>query len=104
MLSEESSYKLLKQLEANPAISQRELAREMGMSLGKVNYCLRALIEKRSVKSRSVRTSEGKVTSLYELTNEGREYLGFYPVFTDGYKTPENSRSRLANRLRIRGL
>ena len=29
---------------------------------------------------------------------------GFYPVFTDGYKTPENSRSRLANRLRIRGL
>ena len=73
MLSEESSYKLLKQLEANPAISQRELAREMGMSLGKVNYCLRALIEKGLIKASNFRNSDNKLSYLYVLTPHGIE-------------------------------
>jgi len=41
MLTEEVRYKLLKLLEPNPQLSQREVARELDISLGKVNYCLR---------------------------------------------------------------
>ena len=46
MLSDEARYKILKTLEANPDISQRQLASELGISLGKVNFCIKALIEK----------------------------------------------------------
>ncbi|MCX7180950.1 MAG: winged helix-turn-helix transcriptional regulator, partial [Proteobacteria bacterium] len=38
-------YKLLRLIEANPAIQQREMAKVMGVSLGKANYCLRALVQ-----------------------------------------------------------
>ena len=41
---------LLRKLESNPEYTQRELSREMGISLGKVNYCLQSLIEKGFVK------------------------------------------------------
>ena len=51
MLSEEVRYRLLKLLEPNPRLSQREVARELGISLGKVNYCLRALVEKGWIKA-----------------------------------------------------
>lgn len=73
MLTEESSYKLLRQLEATPAISQRELAREMGMSLGKVNFCLRALIDKGMVKASNFHNSQNKLSYLYLLTPKGIE-------------------------------
>ena len=46
MLTDEYRYKILKLVETNPAISQRELAQQLGVSLGKVNFCLKALIEK----------------------------------------------------------
>ena len=46
MLPEDSRYQILKKLEANPEISQRQLATELGISLGTVNYCLRALADK----------------------------------------------------------
>lgn len=39
MLTDEFKYQLLRRLDANPDISQRELARDLGISLGKVNYC-----------------------------------------------------------------
>ncbi len=42
-MTEDTHYQVLKILEQNPQISQRELANEMGVSLGKVNYCLKAL-------------------------------------------------------------
>ena len=45
-MNEEAHYKLLKLLEHKPDASQREIARELGVSLGKVNYCLKALIDK----------------------------------------------------------
>ena len=45
-LSDESRYHILRLIEHNPAISQREIARELGISLGKVNFCLQALIDK----------------------------------------------------------
>ena len=45
MLTDEYHYKILKALEKNPEISQRDLARELGVSLGRANYCLKAFID-----------------------------------------------------------
>lgn len=70
---EEFHYKLLKVLQENPDISQRELARKVGISLGKTNYCLRALIEKGWVKAARFRRSENKVAYAYLLTSYGME-------------------------------
>lgn len=71
MLSDEISYKLLKILENNPSINQRELSREMNVSLGKVNYCLKSLISRGMVKARNFYTSSNKRTYSYLLTPTG---------------------------------
>jgi EPS-associated MarR family transcriptional regulator len=73
MLPEDSRYQILKKLEANPEISQRQLAIELGISLGKVNYCLRALVEKGMVKGRNFGRSENKGKYMYLLTPAGIE-------------------------------
>lgn len=67
-------YKLMRLLEANPEMSQRELARELGISLGKVNYCLRALIEKGWVKASNFTNSHNKAAYMYLLTPRGIEH------------------------------
>ncbi len=67
-MTDDAHYKLLKLLDANPQATQRELAREMGVSLGKVNYCLKALIEKGHVKAENFGKSDNKVAYLYLLT------------------------------------
>jgi EPS-associated MarR family transcriptional regulator len=73
MLSDEYRYKILKSLEANPEISQRELAGELGISLGRVNYCVQALIEKGLVKAKNFRNSKNKKGYAYLLTPRGIE-------------------------------
>lgn len=73
MPSEDARYHILKKLESNPDISQRELARQMGVSLGKVNYCLQALIEKGLVKASNFSKSDQKSRYLYVLTPAGIE-------------------------------
>ena len=70
-MTEDTHYKVLKILEQNPQISQRELAKEMGVSLGKANYCLNILIENGLVKVENFRKSDNKVAYLYLLTPEG---------------------------------
>ncbi len=70
---EELHYKLLNILQANPDLSQRDLAKEIGISLGKTNYCLRALIEKGWIKAASFRRSKNKVAYAYLLTPHGIE-------------------------------
>lgn len=72
-LSQEIRYRLLKYLADHPEASQRELARELGVSVGKVNYCLRALIEKGLVKVRNFRNNENKSAYVYLLTTRGVE-------------------------------
>jgi EPS-associated MarR family transcriptional regulator len=72
-LMEEFHYKLLRILQENPDLNQRELAQKIGISLGKTNYCLRALIEKGWVKAASFRRSENKVAYAYFLTPHGVE-------------------------------
>jgi len=73
MLSDEYRYKILKRLEANPEISQRELAGDLGISLGRVNYCIQALIEKGLVKANNFRNSQNKKGYAYLLTPRGIE-------------------------------
>jgi EPS-associated MarR family transcriptional regulator len=73
MLSDEFRYKILKRLEANPEISQRELAGELGISLGRANYCIQALIEKGLVKANNFRNSKNKKGYAYLLTPRGIE-------------------------------
>ena len=70
---EDLHYKLLKLLEANPSITQRDLSRELGISLGKANYCLRAVIDRGWVKARNFTNSNNKRAYLYVLTPQGIE-------------------------------
>lgn len=71
MLSDEYRYKILRLLQADPHLTQRELSRELGISLGKVNYCLQALIDKGLVKANNFRNSQNKKAYMYLLTRRG---------------------------------
>lgn len=72
-ISEEVRYRILKALDDNPHLSQRDLARELGVSLGKVNYCMRAMIDLRFVTVRKLRTSANRTVHAYLLTSRGVE-------------------------------
>jgi EPS-associated MarR family transcriptional regulator len=71
VLTDAVSLSVLRLLAANPHLSQRELASSVGVSLGKVNYCLRALIAKGLVKAENYRKSSNKLAYLYLLTPAG---------------------------------
>src|SRR5215471_4455006 len=73
MLTDEMRYKLLKILEQNPNSSQREIARELGVSLGRVNYCLQALTRRGWVKAKNFSRSKNKAAYMYLLTPRGIE-------------------------------
>lgn len=66
-------YKLMRLLQANPEMSQRDLARELGISLGRVNYCMRALIKKGWIKATNFTNSQNKAAYMYLLTPRGIE-------------------------------
>ena len=68
---DELRLRVLRALEANPELSQRQLAAELGVSLGGVNYALKALIERGFVKADNFRKSGSKVAYLYVLTPKG---------------------------------
>ncbi|MEA2339374.1 MAG: hypothetical protein QOE82_3381 [Thermoanaerobaculia bacterium] len=71
--TEEVRYRLLKYLADHPDATQRELASELGISVGKANYCLRALMKRGWVKVQNFRNSRNKVAYLYVLTPSGLE-------------------------------
>ncbi|MGK2925973.1 MAG: MarR family EPS-associated transcriptional regulator [Lysobacterales bacterium] len=73
MNTSDTHLKVLRYLEDNPEITQRELARELGISLGKANYCLKALIEKGWVKANNFKNSNNKAAYAYLLTPTGIE-------------------------------
>ncbi|SMF36975.1 EPS-associated transcriptional regulator, MarR family [Alteromonadaceae bacterium Bs31] len=70
-IPDELRYKLLKKIAESPEISQRELASLMGVSLGKTNYCLKALIEAGWVKVGNFARSHSKLNYVYVLTPKG---------------------------------
>ena len=68
---DELRLRVLRALETNPELSQRQLAAELGVSLGGVNYALKALVERGFVKADNFRKSGNKVAYLYVLTPQG---------------------------------
>jgi EPS-associated MarR family transcriptional regulator len=71
--SNETSYRLLRRLASEPDASQRQLAGELGVSLGKLNYCLQALVAKGWVKVGNFSRSANKNGYAYLLTPKGIE-------------------------------
>jgi EPS-associated MarR family transcriptional regulator len=71
MSQDESHLKVLKILEANPHMNQRSLSEALGVSLGKTNYCIKALLDKGCIKVQNFRTHENKLAYAYLLTPEG---------------------------------
>jgi EPS-associated MarR family transcriptional regulator len=73
LIDDEIRYRLLKKIQANPEVSQRLLAAELGISLGKVNYCIKYLINAGLVKAGSFARSKSKSRYIYALTPAGIE-------------------------------
>lgn len=69
----EARFRILRLLDADPSMSQRQLSRALGISLGRVNYCLRALVEKGEIKMRNFREADRKLHYAYVLTPAGLE-------------------------------
>ncbi len=67
----EMEFKVLRSLYSNPSFTQRKLSTHLGVSLGSVNYCINALIDKGLVKVRRFKKSSTKQKYLYLLTPEG---------------------------------
>ena len=70
---QEIRYRLLKILKTDPDLTQREMAQEMGISLGKVNFCLSELAKRGFIKINRFKVSQNKIRYLYVLTPRGLE-------------------------------
>jgi EPS-associated MarR family transcriptional regulator len=70
-VSSELQFRVLRLLESNPHLTQRELSKALGVSLGGVNYCLNALVAKGSVKIQNFKNSKNKWVYAYLLTPQG---------------------------------
>ncbi|WP_323039900.1 MarR family EPS-associated transcriptional regulator [Gemmobacter sp.] len=70
-IKEDVHFRVLRILQHRPEISQRDLAEEVGIALGKVNYVLNALTDKGLVKMRNFRNAENKLRYAYILTPAG---------------------------------
>ena len=68
---EDTHLKLMRLLEQHPNITQRELAEQLGVSLGKANYCIKALMDKGWVKIQNFQDSRRKLAYAYLLTPQG---------------------------------
>ena len=76
LLDDEARYQILRLLEANPEMSQRDVARTLGVSLGKVNYCVQALLQRGWIKVTNFKNSRNKAAYMYLLTPRGVEQKG----------------------------
>jgi EPS-associated MarR family transcriptional regulator len=94
MLDETTHYGLLKTLEENPGLSQRDLAKKLGVSLGKINFCLNALVAKGNLKINNFRNSDNKLAYAYLLTPSGVEQKARMTVQFLKYKVQEYEKLR----------
>ena len=74
MKSNQDHLNLMRQINNKPASTQRELAKNLGFSLGKLNYCIRALKEKGMVKIKNFKRNKNKIEYIYALTPKGISY------------------------------
>lgn len=71
--NQDAYFRVLRLLQDKPELSQREIAQELGVSLGAINYLLKALVEKGQVKIENFRASDNKLRYTYILTSNGIE-------------------------------
>ena len=64
-------FNILRKIQKKPNSSQRELAKELGFSLGKLNYCLKGLQNKGLIKIKNIKMNQKKINYLYILTQKG---------------------------------
>ena len=81
-IQEDTYFRVMRILETDPDLTQRELAERLGVSVGGLNYCLRALIEKGWVKVQNFAHSKNKFGYVYVLTPQG---LGHKAALTRGF-------------------
>lgn len=65
------NFEILRRIVKNPAATQRDLAKDLNLSLGKVNYCLKALKEKGLIKIKNFQKNPNKISYIYILTPKG---------------------------------
>jgi EPS-associated MarR family transcriptional regulator len=70
-LQEDTNFRLLRMLQANPDLTQHEIAQQLGISTSGLNYCLKALIDKGMVKVHNFSQSKNKFGYIYVLTPQG---------------------------------
>ena len=70
-LQEDTHFRVLSLLESQPDLNQREMAKALGVSLGGVNYCLRALVTKGLIKMHNFQANDNKLGYAYLLTPQG---------------------------------
>jgi EPS-associated MarR family transcriptional regulator len=70
-LQEDTYFRVMQILQENPDLTQRELAEKLGVSVGGLNYCLKALIDKGWVKMQNFQNSKNKFKYVYLLTPQG---------------------------------
>ena len=92
MSKKQNQFQILKSLEQDSRSTQRQLSNNLGVSLGKVNYCIKSLIEKGFVKVSNFRNSKNKIQYSYLLTPKGVEEkakltLDFIRIKTQEYDT-----------------
>ena len=102
MPNQQSKYQLLKSLEQDANLTQRQLSEELGISLGKVNYCLKSLIQKGFVKINNFKNSNHKLQYSYLLTPTGIEEktkltIEFLKVKTAEYEALKEEVERIKN-------
>ena len=71
MKNEQDHFDVLRNIQKNPESSQRELAENLGFSLGKLNYCVKALQDKGLVKIENFKKNPKKINYIYVLTPKG---------------------------------
>ena len=102
-------YQILKRLQEDPNISQRDLAKDLEISVGKANYCIQGLIEKGWVKAKNFRNSENKLAYAYLLTPKGieekaRVTVSFLKYRMKQYEAMEKEIEQLRNEARMMGM
>ena len=107
-MKDDIHFRVLKIIDSSPQITQRELADELGVSLGKANYCLRLLIDKGWLKARNFKNSRNKMAYAYLLTPTGIEEkaamtIDFLRRKMDEYEALKQEIEQLKSEIQSRG-
>ena len=108
-MDEALRYQILKRLQEDPNISQRDLAKDLEISVGKANYCIQGLIEKGWVKAKNFRNSDNKLAYAYLLTPKGieekaRVTVSFLKYRMKQYEEMEKEIQQLRQEARMMGM